>query len=143
MKKIFQFLKRLFAKTKFFVQQYVRPSIEVVEALKSFLDSPAAPIITALIPGYVDDAIAARISKLLPEVLRVLGYAEECSKAQTNDALVQCVIAKIRLFPEERKNAAFHNIASLLSHYLSDGKLSWMEAIHLAEMTYSEIKGKL
>jgi hypothetical protein len=143
MKKIFQFLKKLFARTKFYVQQYVRPSIHVVEALKMFMDSPAVPIITALIPGYVDDIIAARIAKVLPEVLKVLGYADECSKAQTNDALVQCVIAKIRLFPDARKDAAFHNIAVLLSQYLSDGKLSWAEAIHLAEMSYSELKGKI
>lgn len=143
MKKIFQFLKKLFARTKYFVQQYVKPSVAVVEMLKNAVESPAVPILTAIIPGQLDDFIAARLKIILPEVLKVLGYAEECSNATSNDAVVQCAIAKIRLFSDARKDAAWHNIASLLSHYLSDGRLSWMEAIHLAEMTYNETKGRL
>lgn len=142
MKKIFNFLKKLFARTKFYVEKYVHPSVEVVQALKSFIDSPAVPIITALIPGNVDDVIASQIRILLPEVLKVLGYADQCINAKGGDTIVQCALSKIRLMKDDGKEAAWHNIASLLSKYLADGKLTWREALHLAEEVFQEKYGQ-
>lgn len=133
MKKIFQFLKKLLNRTKFYAQLYVHPSVQVVQNLKTFFDSPAVPILTAIIPGQIDDAIAARIRTYLPVVLKVLGYADECLNAKTDNEILQCAISKIRLLRPDGQDAATHNIASLLAKYLSDGKLSWRESLHLAE----------
>jgi hypothetical protein len=142
MKKILKFLKNLFARTRFYVQQFITPSIHVVEALKAFLDTPAAPILTALIPGHVDDVIADRLRKYLPIVLQALGLVEDI-RGKSPEVIIQLALAKLRLLNPDGQNAAWHNIASLLGHYLSDGKLSWSEAIHLAEMSYNEFKGKI
>jgi hypothetical protein len=139
MKKIILLLRKLFAKSKLFAEKYVHPSVDVVNALKQLIDSPVVPLITAIIPGTLDDVIAARVKQLLPEVLKVLGFVEDCIDAKNGDTVLQCAIAKIRLFNETRKDAAWHNIATLLSQYLSDGKLSGSEAIHLAEMSYKSL----
>lgn len=133
MKKILQFLKKLLNKTKFYAQLYVHPSVQVVQHLKTFFDSPAVPILTTIIPGQVDDMIAARIRTYLPLVLKVLGYADECINAKSDDAILQCAISKIRLLKPDGQDAACHNIACLLSKYLADGKLSWRECVHIAE----------
>lgn len=140
MKRFFQFLKNLFNRSKHLIAKYVQPSVEVVNGLKLFMDSPAVPIITALIPGSIDDYVAARIQILLPEVLKVLGYADQCINAKSGDAVVQCALSKIRLLKDDGQAAAFHNIASLLSKYLSDGKLSWRESLHLAEELFQQQK---
>lgn len=133
MKKIIRFLQRLLNKTKYYAKLYVHPSIQVVQGLKTFFDSPAVPILTAIIPGEVDNIIAGRIRTYLPIVLKVLGYADECINAKTDDAILQCAIAKIRLLNPDGQDAACHNIAALLSKYLSDGRLTWRECIHIAE----------
>lgn len=143
MKKIFAFLKRLFASSKTLIAKYVRPSVLVVQEIKFFLDHPVTPLINAIIPGQVDDIITAKIKSILPEVLTVLGYTDECfnnGKNLTGDQIFQCAIAKLRLMRPDGQDAALHNIASLLSKYLADGKLSWREALHLAEETFQEIK---
>jgi hypothetical protein len=142
MKKVVAFLKRLVGKSAAFIRQWVRPSIETVELLKNAVNSPVTSFLTAIIPGTVDDAIAAGLKQWLPVVLQVLGYTEECMQAKTGDEFVQCAIRKLRVMHPDAQAAAYHNIASLLSHYLSDGKLSWSEALHLAEATYTELKGK-
>lgn len=143
MRKISQFLKKLFARTKYLIQKYVKPSIEVVELLKAAIESPAVPILTAIIPGKIDDAIAGELRWLLPEVLKVLGYADECINSKNGDTVLQCAIAKIRLLSDPARKAAWHSIAAYLSQALADGKLTWSEAVHLAEMTYNEAKGKI
>lgn len=139
MRKIFRFLQKLLTSSKKLIEKYVQPSVQVVEALKFILDSPAVPIITAVIPGTLDDIIIQRIRTYLPTVLQVLGYAD-CLSAKTPDGILQCAVAKIRLMPDEGRDAALHNIASLLSKYLADGKLTWREALHLAEEVFQETK---
>lgn len=139
MKKIFRFLQRLWTSSQALVKKYVRPSVEVVNAIKFIINSPVVPIITAVIPGSIDDVIAAQIKLHLPTVLKVLGYADECVHAGSGDAIFQCAISKIRLMKDEGRDAAFHSIASLLSKYLADGRLSWREALHLAEETFHEL----
>lgn len=142
MRKIILFLKKLFSKSRLLIEKAVKPSIAVVEALKALLDSPAVPLITAIIPGNIDDVLAARIKNFLPVILKMLGYADECINAKTGDAILQCALAKLRSANDPQKHAAWHNIASNLSMYLSDGKLTWSEAIHLAEMVYNDTKAK-
>lgn len=133
MKKIIQYLKKLLNKTRFYAQLYVHPSVQVVETLKTFFDSPAVPILTAIIPGQIDDAIASRMRTYLPLVLKVLGYADECINSKSNDIILQCAISKLRLLHPDAQAAACHNIAALLSKYLADGKLTWRECVHIAE----------
>ncbi len=139
MKKICAFLKNLLGKAKKYADKYVKPSIAVVEGIKAALDSPAIPFLTTIIPGNIDDIVVRALRAALPTVLKVLGYVDECRGA-TGDALLQCAIAKIRLMTEEGRDAAFHNIAALLAQYISDGKLTWRECIHLAEEVYNESK---
>lgn len=140
MKKIFAFLKKLFSRSQALIKKYVRPSVEVVNLLKTFFDSPAVPILTALIPGHIDDVLAAQIKTTLPVVLKVLGFADECTNRLNGETVLQCAVAKLRLMSEDAQKAAAHNIAALLAEYLSDGRLTWTECIHLAEMTYTELK---
>lgn len=138
MKKIYNFLKNLFNRSAAIIKDYVHPSVQIVQALKSFIDSPITDLITAAIPGTVDDVIKQELRFLLPNVLKVLGLADECIHEKDPNAIIYCALAKIKQMSEAGKNMAYHNIAAYLSLALSDGKLQWSEAIHLAEMVYNE-----
>lgn len=138
MKKIFAFIKRLFSKAAKLVQKFVQPSIAVTEALKNAVNSPVTPILTALIPGHLDDKIVTALKTQLPKVLQVLHIADECSKHTDPDEIIRCAVNALRKYNPDGQAATYHSIASLLSVYLSDGKLTWKEAVHLAQAAYNK-----
>ena len=72
----------------------------------------------------------------MPEVLKVLKISDECIKYESLDEIVSCVVSKLKTYTEDGRAVQYHNIASLLSVYLSDKKISWKEAVHLAEYTF-------
>lgn len=136
MRKLFAFIKRLFTSAAKLVNKFVRPSIDVVEQIKNFVNSPATPFITALIPGTIDDKIVTALRANLPKVLQVLKIADGCSSLADPDEIIQCAIKALKQYDSDGQKAAYHSIASLLSVYLSDGKLTWKEAVHLAQAVY-------
>lgn len=139
MKKLINFLKNLFSKFRAYVSRYVLPSVQVVEQIKAFLDSPAIPILETVIPGKLDDAIITKIQTYLPKVLTVLQIAQDCvTPDATPDSIIQCVVKKLAAMNPDARAAQYHSIASLLTVYLSDGKITWSEAIHLVEMVYQD-----
>ena len=202
MKKIFSFLKRLFRNLKTLAQKFVTPSVLVVEALKNAVESPVTPIITALIPGNVDNKIVEGLKKHLPRVLQLLRISEECLKLEAADEILKCAIKKavespvmpivtaiipgnldnkivdglkkhlprvlqilrisdeclkleaadeiifcaikkLKEYEPEARAAQYHSIAAMLSVYLSDKKLSWREAVHLSEEIFQQTKQPL
>lgn len=138
MKKIINFLKRLFGRLKHLAQQFVTPSIQVVETLKRFVDSPAAPIITAIIPSNLDNKIHLALKRNLPKVIQILRISDECLKLTNADEIILCAITKLKEYEPEGRAAAYHSIAAMLAHFASDKKISWSEAVQLSEMMYLE-----
>lgn len=121
-------------------EKYIVPSVAVVEAIKKALDSPAAAVITALIPGHLDDQIAARIRTVLPGVLQALRISDQCLQLEDPALVIACAIENLKKYQGDARAAQLHSIAVLLSVTLSDGKITWREAIHLAEEIYQSGK---
>lgn len=140
MKKIWLFLKNLFSKTKQLARKFVTPSVMLVENLKNFIESPVTPVITAIIPGNLDNKIAEKLEKALPQILQALRISDECIQLEKPQEIFECALRKLKEYNPEAKAAQFHSIAALLSVTLSDGKISWREAIHLTEEIYQQIR---
>jgi hypothetical protein len=141
-KKIWNFIKLLyrdlFQKSKAAIDKYVEPSILVVEKIKKFVESENLKFVLDLIPGNFDNETAAKINIYLPQILMYLRLANECSNLSTNDEVVQCSIEALKKADKNGKHAFYLAIASMLSTYLSDGRLQWSEAVILAQYTYEE-----
>ena len=140
MKKILAFIKRLFTSLRRIAQRVVAPSVEVVEFLKKAVESPAAPVLTAIIPGTWDDQLVRQLRKHLPRVLQILRVSDECLKLEAADEIIACAVRKLREYEPDGQAATYHNIAALLSYYMADGKLTWREAVHLSEEIYQRKK---
>ena len=143
MKKIFSFLKRLFRNLKTLAQKFVTPSVLVVDAIKKAVESPVMPIVTAIIPGNLDNKIVDGLKKHLPRVLQILRISDECLKLEAADEIIFCAIKKLKEYEPEARAAQYHSIAAMLSVYLSDKKLSWREAVHLSEEIFQQTKQPL
>lgn len=131
-----RFLRKLFARARVLAETVIPVGIDVVENLKLLLDSPITPLITTLIPGQVDDVIAEKIREALPKILLNLKIADECTKMQSNDAIIQCAIKHLKAYHPTARKAYYLNIASMLSEALADGKLTWSEIVLLTQYTY-------
>lgn len=131
-----RFFNDVFGRARKVAEQVIPVGIEVVENLKTVMDSPVPALLTMLIPGQVDDVIAAKIKELLPGILLNLRIADECAKKQSNDEVIQCAIAHLRNYHPTARNAYFLNIASMLSAALADGKLTWSEIVMITQYTY-------
>lgn len=130
------FFNRVFARARHIAEKVIPVGIEVVEKMKLLMDSPIPPLLTALIPGQVDDAIAEKIKAVLPQILLQLKIADECSKKATNDEIIQCAIAHLKQYHPGARKAYYLTIASMLSEALADGKLTWSEIVLLTQYTY-------
>jgi hypothetical protein len=140
--KVKLFLLNLFDRTHRIAAKVVPAAVDVVELLKYFMDSPADEILTALIPGGIDDVIAAQIKKFLPEILVKLKIASECATLTDREAIIQCAIKHLQAYSPDARHAMYLNIASLLAHNLSKDsnggeKLSWSEVVHLVQFYYT------
>lgn len=74
--KIKNFIVKLFAS----VETYLPIGIEVANKIKTFIDSPTADIITAIIPGTVDDTVKLWLRQWLPVILNNFGGIETIIK---------------------------------------------------------------
>lgn len=138
MKKFFDFLKRLFRNLKALADKWVGPAVDTVENIKRIVNSPLVDLATGIIPGTLDDNIVRVLREKLPEVLTVLNIGQKCLEKQTFEAIVLCAINEIRALAPNGRAAAYHSIAAMLAHYASDKKITWSEAVHLAELVFAE-----
>ncbi|MES2593160.1 MAG: hypothetical protein V4608_14860 [Bacteroidota bacterium] len=64
-----EFVAKLFTKIPDEVKEKVSLAVKIVQNIKAFIDSPAADLITSVIPGNVDDNIKIWLRKVLPVIL--------------------------------------------------------------------------
>lgn len=137
-RRVGKWLKSLFTKTKAIAETYIPIGIEVVEEIKKVVDSPITPLLTMLIPGHLDDAIAAKVKQLLPQVLTTLRISNDCAKKTTPDEVAQCVIAYLRTLRPNERHDFWLKIAAKVSAALSDGKLTWTEILDITQDIYNK-----
>mgnify|MGYP001278526459 CR=1 FL=1 len=69
--------------------------ISVVEKIKTFVDSPTADIVTAIIPGEVDDNIKTLLRSILPKILLDLRNWKELDDITDQEEKLKAIILEI------------------------------------------------
>jgi hypothetical protein len=135
-------IKNLFDKVEAEVKKDVVVAITVVQQIKSVVDSPVADVITAMIPGELDDQIKQQLRVLLPKLILELTLVQSVANIEDENAQLQAILDKLKLSGDDAKNAFYHSLASLILQKLSDGKLSWTDAVAISEYYYqNHVKG--
>jgi hypothetical protein len=135
---LWQGVKRFFGLSKGAAQKYIPVGIQVVEQIKLIIDSPVMPLLNMLIPGQLDDALAAKVKQLLPQILATLKVANDCANKPTADEVVQCAISYLRTLRPNEQEEHWLKIAAKLSAALSDGVLQWTEILDITQDIYLE-----
>src|SRR6185312_12767521 len=90
--KIWGEIKALFEAIPVEMQNAVHIGVLVTENIKNFVDSPAADILTAIIPGDLDDEIKNWLRAKLPAILTELRLADSCGDLTDAEQITACAV---------------------------------------------------
>jgi hypothetical protein len=78
----------------------VHIGVTITENIKTIIDSPIADILTAIIPGEMDDKIKQILRKGIPIILTNLKLTDECSKLTDPQEIINCAIKHYKTWME-------------------------------------------
>lgn len=147
---IWVFLSSLWTKASDEVKKITPIAIGAVNALKGINDSFAGDIIetvlSAIIPGKVDDIVIhnvrVKLKEILPKVIKQLNIANSISNIQDPNEQLKAIVVAINMSSDETKNIYYHSLSVLILQSLADGKLTWSESVQIAEFYYTKIYKK-
>lgn len=150
LEKIWSTIKLVFNKAGEETRKLVPVAINVVQGLKSVMDSPVddviLSIVKAAIPGDADDILIDKITSVvkeyLPKVLLDLKIVDAIANIEDQNEQLKAILAQFKLSSDETKNIVFHGLSCLILEKLADGKLSWSDSIAISEYYYQNIAKK-
>ncbi|MFB9843005.1 hypothetical protein [Mucilaginibacter ginsenosidivorans] len=134
--KIWAEAKRLFEGIPPELKTAIKIGVVVTENIKKFTDSPAADVLTAIIPGDIDDKIKDLLRAKLPAILAELKLADSCAGLTDPAAITSCAVKVLQGIGGDTQSAFLHNLAILVAEVAADGKLSWSDGVYLLEWYY-------
>lgn len=149
-KKIWDAIGKFFNRMEDETKRLVPVAIKVVEGVKSVIDSPVddiiAEVIKKSIKGEVDDIIIDKIKLTvetwIPKILLELKMIESIANIEDTNEQLKVILEQFRFSSDETKNIFYHGLSCLILEKLSDGKLSWSDAIAISEYYYKNVVKK-
>ena len=134
--KIWTEIKSLFAGIPSELQIAIHIGVVVTQNIKNFVDSPTADVLTAIIPGDIDDEIKTWLRAKLPEILTELKLADSCSELTDPAAITTCAIKVLQGLDADIQSPFFHSLSVLVAQVAADGKLTWSDGVYLLQWYY-------
>lgn len=138
LRKIGDFIVRLFTNISPVLQRAVTIGADVAEKIKNFdtANPIVGDIITALIPGTVDDMVKARLREYLPKIAIQLRLVQATQVLKDPDLIMLAAVKVIQQMDGDYKSAFLHNLSIMAAQVAADGKLDWSDAVYLLEWYY-------
>ncbi|MDB5287003.1 MAG: hypothetical protein JWR05_1952 [Mucilaginibacter sp.] len=133
---IWNTIRSLFNSFPVSLKTAVHIGVTVTENIKQFVDSPLADVLTAIIPGEVDDKLKQVLRNGIPALLINLKLADKCAFSTDAQEITRCAINILQNLDGEIKSAFLHNLSVLISQLAADGKLSWSDGVCIVEWYY-------
>jgi len=114
----------------------IHAGVLVTENIKNFVDSPAADVLTAIIPGYLDDDIKNLLTAKLPEILTKLKLTDSCSGITDPGQITACAIKVLQGLDGDLKSSFLHNLSIFVAQVAAKGSLNWSESVSIVEWYY-------
>lgn len=139
--KVWRGISAFFHRIENAIKDNIGIAVNVVEALKAFIESPTGDLITSLIDDKLPFDLKQKLREWLPKVLTSLHIVNDCKDLE-DEEMIQCVVEKIAALDEDGKRTLYHSLAILVAEKLSDGKLTFSESIALVEYYYVNFVNK-
>lgn len=116
-------------------------AVKVVNTIKSIVDGPYMDVIVALTTTNIDNAYLEKLRKILPEVATKLAITQEVLNSPTHE-IINKLIEFLKSQNKDVRATFYIALAGKINEALSDGELSFSEAVSLAQIVYNEINSK-
>ena len=134
--KIWTEIKSLFEGIPSELKTAIHIGVTVTQNIKTFVDSPVADVLTAIIPGDIDDEIKNWLHAKLPEILTELKLADSCSGLTDPPAITQCAVKILQGLDADVQAPFLHSLSVLIAQVAADGKLTWSDGVYLLQWYY-------
>lgn len=134
--KIWDEVKSLFNGFPAEMKTAIHIGVVITENIKNFVDSPTADLLTALIPGNIDDQVKDWLRNKLPVILTELKLADSCSSLTDPEQITACAIKVLQGLDGDIKSAFLHNLSIFIAQIASDGKLTWNDGVSILQWYY-------
>ena len=104
-----------------FIDAHIDTALAVTTQLENFLASPAADMLTAIIPGNLDDAIKKQLIAALEKAVEVLTIADNCKLYTDLNDKLKCFAQQLQQRDPQLREAVLQKLASLVAANL-DGQ---------------------
>lgn len=147
MKKIFLSIKLFFNRTfqnlLAFWRDKATIGIQVVNAIKDVVNSPVASYVVRLTSNKWDDELLERLRALLPVIAEKLLIADNIiSTGKTQSEILYELIEYLRRQNKNIRNDFYLRLASMITQALADDKITFLEAMQIAQVVYDELYKK-
>ena len=106
-----------------YVDDHIDTALKITTALKNLLSSPVADVLTAIIPGDIDNTIKEDLVAALGKAIEVLTIADSCKQYTDVNALLACFIQQVQQRDPQLQDAILQKLASLLAGHLDGQRL--------------------
>jgi len=134
--KIWTEIKSLFAGMPSELKTAIHIGVQVTQNIKTFVDSPAADVLTAIIPGDIDDEIKSWLRAKLPAILTELKLADSCSGLTDPAAITACAVKVLQGLEGDVQSSFLHSLSVQVAQVAADGKLTWSDGVYLLQWYY-------
>jgi hypothetical protein len=106
-----------------YVDAHIDTALQITSALKSMLASPAADIITAIIPGSADDVLRTQLLNALTKITEALSIVDSCKQYTDLNDKLKCFVQQLSQRDPKLQDAILLKLSSLLAAELDGQKL--------------------
>lgn len=132
---VFDLFKQWFSVAEKFVQDHIHVAVVVTENIKNFIENPVGDFLLTVVDEKVPGDLSGKVKEILPKVLLGLHIIDDCKELNEEDTL-KCISEKLQASSDDFKNVFFHSLAVQLAEKLSDGHITFSDAIALVEWYY-------
>ena len=116
-------VKRILQQFDEHLDEHIDLALRVTTGLKQLLASPMADVLTAIIPGDLDNIVRQHLLVALQKAIDALQLADKCrAEADINRKLL-CLAEELNQRSPELRDALLHRLASLMAGELDGNRL--------------------
>lgn len=137
---IYSFVEKTFSNSLSFLKNNSALAVKVTSELKKYVESPIADVVINLIPGTFDNTAVIILRKILPGIVTKMAIAHKLvqESAMPSECIAK-IIEYLQGLNKDARTGFWITFAGELNKAMSDGKLTYAEAVILSQLAYKEL----
>lgn len=140
-------ISRLWGSIKPDAEKALTIGMKITDVVKTAVESPVADIMTALIPGDVDDRIKDVLRAAAPKVLISFGLVKDCSHETDPALIIQCASKTLAQIKNDFMGDSVYgnlcdSLAVTFAEIAADKKVSWDDLKYVSKWFFDNVYNK-